>query len=135
MQRCDTFRRSQAEDCGIYILALTVAKKNSAIYFYPKKKNRNSSRLFQVDGVALSQSQDLRRIGDPIPLIFIDHIKTVRQLVKSQISNQVFSVFPFPTKWIPNRQIMDLDHFRNLVGAVLFSALFLWSLSVVLSTS
>ena len=38
MQRCDTFRRSQAEDCGIYILALTVAKKNNAIYFYPKKK-------------------------------------------------------------------------------------------------
>ena len=102
--------------------------------FIQKKKQKqiSVSRLFQVDGVALSQSQDLRRIGDPIALIFIDRIKTVRQLVKS---HQVFSVFPFPTKWIPNRQIMDLDHFRNLVGAVLFSALFLWSLSVVLSTS
>ena len=37
--------------------------------FVQKKKNRFLFvGFFTVDGVALSQSQDLRRIGDPIPL-------------------------------------------------------------------
>ena len=98
-------------------------------------KQISVSMLFQVDGVALSQSQDLRRIGESD--FFNIHRPRKDRSTTGQKSDFQSSIFRFPISHRMDSQQPNngFGHFRNLVGAVPFSALFLWSLSVVLSTS
>ena len=102
-------RRSQAGDRGIYILALTVAKKINAIYFYQKKNQISVSMLFQVDGVALSQSQHLGRIEGSDSLNI--HRPHKDRSITRQKSDFRSSIFSFP---IPHR--MDSQQPNNGFG-------------------
>ena len=79
--------------------------------------NYSQPRAFPCFFNQKTQYEAMNHTATGIPLI---HAQTTQTRQNSDFQSSIFS---FPTEWIPNSQIMDLDLFRKLVEALPFSLL------------